>query len=252
MAVFTIFQAEDSVDEEDVEEVSILEETKEDLKRIELAKEKQKTGPTIRQADLSNIADEDIVTSDPFFCVQQVYKTSPALVLEDIIVDLHQELQEAFVEVLDKLATLISQISKHPDDVSLRVLRVNNEQLYKDFVQYPRAVALLKYARFKLKHGDDIKEILNQRKCSDVLEHNIAVGHGSVTDEYFLYLHEPDMFGDYRSWKEWIDFLSATSITLDEIIRQYKSVTRRHKMFDRNALEEALVLSGCARPSLNS
>ncbi|GFE53028.1 DNA-directed RNA polymerase II RPABC4 [Babesia ovis] len=232
-------QTQESEDEEaDVDKISILEETKENLKKIEQAKLVQQTGQQ-RQIDLSNLQDGDSGVMDPFYCVQQVYKNDPAVVLEDILAEMHDHDTEMFLPVLGNVANLISQISKHPDNLTQRVLRLNNEKLYEDFIQYPKAVALLKYARFKLKHSDDIKEIL------------IQLGLENMKDEYFLYLQEPDMFGDYRAWKEWIDFLGTTSHTLEDVITQYKSVLRRNRAAKRNTLEEALVLAGCRCPSKN-
>nr|BAN65461.1 hypothetical protein [Babesia bovis] len=231
-------EAQDSGEEAEVRGMSIIEETKEDLKRIERAKEVSKV--VLPPADFSNIQDSDREVNDPFYIVQQVYKTEPAVVLEKVVAQLHEDNPDGFLQIMENVANLISQIARHPDNTTLRVLRITNEKLYQDFIQYPKAIALLKYARFKLKHGNDLREVLEQ----------LAIGN--MKDEYFLYLHEPDMFNDYRSWKEWIDFIETTNRTLEELIVQYKSVLRRRKVNDRNTLEEALLQAGCARPSNQS
>ncbi|GIX61669.1 RPC10 subunit of RNA polymerases I, II, and III, putative [Babesia caballi] len=208
--------------------ISILEETKEDLRRIELAKELRKKDSNTIQANLSNICDEDIATADAFGCVLQVYKNYPAESLEDILVRLHSEGPDAFLQVLGGVVNLITQISKRPDELSLRLLRVNNEQLYEDIIRHRWAVALLKYARFKIKHSDEIKETLAQ------------LGSGELSDEYFLYLHEPDMFGDYGAWKAWIDFIGETSSILEKFVHHYKSLMRLSKPVDSTIVMEAL------------
>ncbi|CDR97192.1 hypothetical protein, conserved [Babesia bigemina] len=226
--------AEDVDDDDEREEFSIIQETKEDLKRIQQAKEQLKNKPGFLQADLSNIQNQDSVVANAFYCVQQVYKNDPAVSLEDILAKLYKDDSDNFLLVLGNVSHLISQIAKHPDELQLRLLRVNNEQLYEDIIRHPAAVALLKYTRFKIKHGEEVKDALTQ------------LGFTDISDEYFLYLNEPDMFGDYGAWKEWIDFVGSTSRLLENFTAAYKSIMRTKREDEADAVAEAMSLSRAA------
>lgn len=155
-----------------------------------------------------------------------VSKLEPPLPPKNLIA-LYRDGEQTFLTVLENVTNLITQISKHPDDVTQRLLRINHEKLYEDFIQYPRAVALLKYARFKIKHSDDVKEHLKDFNFNE------------MRDEYFLYLKEPDMFTNYSAWKEWIDFVGATSRLLNEFIVQYKSLIRGNGSSDDSIVLKA-------------
>ncbi|GBE59256.1 RPC10 subunit of RNA polymerases and III, putative [Babesia ovata] len=227
-------QATEDADEDEGEEISILEETKEDLKRIQQVKEQLKNKPGFLQANLSDIPNQDAAVANAFYCVQQVYKNDPAVSLEDILAKLYKDDSDNFLLVLGNVSNLISQIAKHPDELQLRLLRVNNEQLYEDIIRHPGAVALLKYTRFKIKHGEELKDALTQ------------LGFTDMSDEYFLYLNEPDMFGDYGAWKEWIDFVGSTSRLLENFTAAYKSLLRTKRSEAVDTVAEAMSQSRVA------
>lgn len=207
-------RAAECANDDESKGISILEETKQDLMRIERAKTMEKNAAQTIRANLSNIQHREIVISDALHSVQQVYRNDPATSLESILVALYQDGEQQFLTVLENVTKLITQISKHPDDVTQRLLRINHEKLFEDFIQYPRAVAMLKYARFKIKHSDDVKEHLKEFNLNE------------MRDEYFLYLKEPDMFTNYSTWKDWIDFIGVTNRILNEFVVQYKALTR--------------------------
>ncbi|KAK1444828.1 hypothetical protein BgAZ_107340 [Babesia gibsoni] len=223
--------ADSGDDEEDNEAISILDETKQDLLRIQRAKEMSKYATNKIEAKLNGIQDSDIAISDPFYAVQQVYRNDPAVSLEDIINDIYQDNGDVFLEVLQNAANLLTQISKYPDEIGQRLIRINHDKFNEDFIRYPHAVAILKYSRFKIKHSDDVKEHLKESNLND------------LKDEYFLYLKEPDMFTEYSAWKEWIDFLGATSSILQEFIVQYKLLMRVMKQQGDTIVSKAFSLA---------
>lgn len=218
--------AEDGAEEPENWEISIAEETKQDLARMEREKQRPRNGQAI-QANLDNIMNEDIVLSDPFYCVQQVYRNDPAVSLREILIGLSQDCPgPLFLEVVQKLGNLLAHIAQRPDEVTQRILRISHEKLYEDLIQYPRAVALLKYTGFKVKHSDDLQQELKQ------------LGMTGLSNEHFLYLREPDMFNEYGSWKRWLDFVNGTSALVAEFVAQY-----RLRMRNAQEATEELVIS---------
>ncbi|UKJ89282.2 putative RPC10 subunit of RNA polymerases I, II, and III [Theileria orientalis] len=196
---------------EKVEFKSIVEETKLNLKQIEEVKEKLKEAP--KEVNFSNIKNEDLPSNTLFDKILDIYKSEPCNDLETIVIDICNEHPDDFLKIVQNLSNLFNEISRKPDEVNLRLLRINNEKLQEDFLKYFSSAKILRYAGFRIAQTHEISDHLQK----------LNIKHD---DEYFLYLNEPDMFTSYNKWKDWLNRINFVSEHLKSFLSNYKRLRR--------------------------
>ncbi|EKX72036.1 conserved hypothetical protein [Theileria equi strain WA] len=193
-------------------EKSIEEQTRIELEQINIAKEKMKQN-AVMAVDFSEIKDQDTDVDSVISRLEEVYKNHSAEDLEGVLESIHREHPEDFIKIVENINALLSEIAKRPDELNLRILRIKNLKLQEDFLQYTHSVVLLKHAKFRIVHSLEIQDQLKQVNCGE-------------ENDFFLYMHEPDMFTFYNRWKAWLDSLTQTSNILLKFLRSYRSLLR--------------------------
>uniref|UniRef100_A0A3B0MU25 DNA directed RNA polymerase, 7 kDa subunit/PUB domain containing protein, putative n=1 Tax=Theileria annulata TaxID=5874 RepID=A0A3B0MU25_THEAN len=209
----------DNTEKDDVK--SINQETKSQLNQIEEYKKKLKDNiKEFEQVDFERIRNEETELSGLLNKVLKVYREDPCDNLETILCDICEAHPDEFLKIVENVANLVKEISRRPDELSLRVLRLNNEKLREDFLSHHNSVKLLKFAGFKIATTSDIQQTL-----SNCIKTNILLVNMKFDEEYFLYLHEPDMFTIYTKWRAWLDNLNYIS---DSLTNFYSTMSKKN------------------------
>ncbi|KAF5153073.1 PUB domain protein [Theileria parva strain Muguga] len=197
------------IDEETMKRID--EETKLQLDQIEY-KRKLKHD-TNQQINFETIRDEETPLKDVLNAVLRVYREDACDNLEQVLCDIYSAHTGEFVKIVENITNLMKEISKRPDELSLRVLRINNQKLRDDFLTHYNSAKLLKFTGFKVTTTQD-------------LQHTLKSLGMSFGDEYFLYLHEPDMFTLYDKWRAWLDNINHVSDTLERFLTKFKKLQK--------------------------
>lgn len=205
---------------------SIAEETKSQLKMLDEARQRlaQNEGPL--KVDFTSIQNQDCISNELHAQVLDVFKECPCDDLGQILLEIYSENEPEFERVVGNVSSLVREISRRPDEISLRILRLNNERMRSDFLCCLSSVKLLKFIGFGVRTTTDIQAHLAQLKIKP-------------DEEYWLYLHEPDMLALYDKWKLWFTRLNDISASLEGFLANFKRL-KRSNLEPRVAISKSL------------
>ncbi|KAK2197930.1 bifunctional PUB-like domain superfamily/PUB domain [Babesia duncani] len=231
------------VDDHDIG-ISILEETRRELERIAKARlllqQEQQQKTCMINFDSIPKGKASLET-DILYNVKQIYKSHTPTDLLEILDCIYRAHADHFSSILENIIRLIREITRKPDELVFRILRLKNQKLQDDVLRYSQSVALLKYLQFQLVHAQDITQVLQDGKCSYCII-NGAAGVEEIRDEHYLYLQEPDIETLDREWSQWLQFLVDTLNKLESFMYSFKILEKANSK-NENIITEAFKLS---------
>lgn len=192
--------------EEDKQLLSIAEDTRRQLEAIEIRRNAPEP-PAIRfEGVKSSLTHPNgLVIHDS---LRSLFAACPSNLQQAIPHLLHHH-PDQFPHIIAKVAQIISQVAKRPDEIANRLLRVNNQNLQADILQYTHSIALFKSLGYKLCDYAEIEPMLIQAGLGDVIR--------GEPDELYLFLAEPDVFGEFEEWKRWLERVKGDGKVLEKV-----------------------------------